>query len=113
MSSILPDDVPIIPKPTNEYLNERQLVDYREHRENFLEWLFTLGKRPEYGESYLHAVKKTTAYRTDLFYRAVWDENGYTTIITQAQLRHKSEQTTMRYDQTPVEDRRDALDRMR
>lgn len=30
----------------------------------------------------------------------------------QAQLRHKSPQTTMRYDQTPPEDRRDALDRM-
>jgi len=30
----------------------------------------------------------------------------------QAQLRHKSEQTTMRYDQAPVEDRRDALDRI-
>lgn len=30
----------------------------------------------------------------------------------QAQLRHKSPETTMRYDQAPVEDRRDALDRM-
>lgn len=30
----------------------------------------------------------------------------------QAQLRHQSPQTTMQYDQTPVEDRRDALDRM-
>lgn len=30
----------------------------------------------------------------------------------QAQLRHKSEKTTMKYDQTPVEDRRKALDRM-
>ncbi|WP_135806162.1 tyrosine-type recombinase/integrase [Halorussus marinus] len=30
----------------------------------------------------------------------------------QAQLRHKSPETTMRYDQTPVEDRRNALDRM-
>jgi integrase len=30
----------------------------------------------------------------------------------QAQLRHTSEQATMKYDQTPVEDRRDALDRM-
>jgi hypothetical protein len=28
------------------------------------------------------------------------------------QLRHKSEKTTMRYDQTPVEDRKDALERM-
>lgn len=30
----------------------------------------------------------------------------------QTQLRHKSEQTTMKYDQTPVEDRKDALERM-
>jgi site-specific recombinase XerD len=31
---------------------------------------------------------------------------------TQAQLRHKSAETTMKYDQVPVEDRQDALDRM-
>nr|WP_256405478.1 site-specific integrase [Haloplanus ruber] len=31
---------------------------------------------------------------------------------TQAQLRHKSVETTMKYDQAPVEDRRNALDRM-
>jgi integrase len=30
----------------------------------------------------------------------------------QAQLRHRSPQTTMQYDQAPVEDRQDALDRM-
>lgn len=30
----------------------------------------------------------------------------------QQQLRHKSEQTTMKYDQAPVEDRKDALERM-
>lgn len=30
----------------------------------------------------------------------------------QAQLRHKSPQTTMKYDQAPVEDRKDALERM-
>ncbi|MFC5971066.1 tyrosine-type recombinase/integrase [Halomarina salina] len=30
----------------------------------------------------------------------------------QMQLRHKSEQTTMKYDQAPVEDRQDALERM-
>lgn len=30
----------------------------------------------------------------------------------QAQLRHKSPQTTMRYDQVPIEDRRGALDKM-
>jgi len=31
---------------------------------------------------------------------------------TKAQLRHKSVKTTIKYDQVPVEDRRDALDRM-
>lgn len=31
---------------------------------------------------------------------------------TQMQLRHKSEATTMKYDQAPVEDQRDALNRM-
>jgi len=30
----------------------------------------------------------------------------------QMQLRHQSEQTTMKYDQAPIEDRREALDRM-
>jgi integrase len=30
----------------------------------------------------------------------------------QTQLRHKSRKTTMKYDQTPVEDRKDALDKM-
>lgn len=30
----------------------------------------------------------------------------------QQQLRHRSERTTMKYDQAPVEDRQDALDRM-
>ncbi|MFT4881787.1 MAG: hypothetical protein ACI9HI_001802 [Salinirussus sp.] len=33
-------------------------------------------------------------------------------VAAQARLCHTSEQTTMRYDQTPVEDRQDALDRM-
>ena len=30
----------------------------------------------------------------------------------QAQIRHKSPETTMRYDQAPVEDRRNALNKM-
>uniref|UniRef100_UPI00300F32B2 hypothetical protein n=1 Tax=Halalkalicoccus salilacus TaxID=3117459 RepID=UPI00300F32B2 len=30
----------------------------------------------------------------------------------QSQLRHKSPQTTMRYDQTPIEDRKEALERI-
>ena len=30
----------------------------------------------------------------------------------QTQLRHKSPKTTMKYDQVPIEDRKDALDRI-
>lgn len=78
----LPADVPIIPSPTEDYLNERQLVDYRAHRTDFLEWLATFGKDPERADGYSHAVVRNTAYRTDKFYRWVWEQTGYTTALT-------------------------------
>jgi hypothetical protein len=33
-------------------------------------------------------------------------------VATKSQLRHKSVKTTMKYDAAPVEDRKDALDKM-
>jgi hypothetical protein len=33
-------------------------------------------------------------------------------LAAQSQLKHRGEETTMKYDHAPVEDRRDALDRM-
>ena len=38
---------------------------------------------------------------------AEWDLKA-----AQSQLRHKSPQSTMRYDQTPIEDRKEALERI-
>jgi len=79
----LPDDVSIIPEPSEEYLNQRQYHDYAAHRESFLEWLAAFGKNPGKAEGYAAATVKNTAYRTDKFYRWVWDRHGgYTTNIT-------------------------------
>ncbi|WP_254544665.1 site-specific recombinase xerd [Halomarina pelagica] len=72
-------DLPIIPDPSKKWLNARQRVDYREHREDLLEWLCVFGKDPEHAEGYSHATVKNTAYRTDQFYRWVWEREGYTT----------------------------------
>ena len=89
---MLADDIPIIPEPSEAYLNTRQRVDYSGHRENFLEWLTVFGKEPERAEGYSKAVVKNTAYRTDKFYRWQWEREGYTTNITRkhasAYLRH-------------------------
>jgi len=79
------EDIPIIPKPSEEYLNTRQKHDYREHRIDFLEWLSVFGKDPERADGYSRAVVKNTAYRTDKFYRWVWEQEGYTTNISHAQ----------------------------
>ena len=89
---MLADDIPIIPKPSEEFLNTRQRTDYEEHRTAFLEWLSVFGKEPERAEGYSHAVVKNTAYRTDKFYRWVWEQETYTTNIAHdhadAYLRH-------------------------
>lgn len=79
------DDIKVVLEPTVERLDERQLMDYREHREALLEWLLVFGKEPEKAEGYAHATVKGTAQRLDRFYRWVWDEEGgYTTDVTHA-----------------------------
>ena len=78
----LPDDIPLVPKPSQRRLNSRQRQDYENHRQSVLKWLSTKGKNPDRGEGYSHSSLKNTAYRLDQFYRWVWDESGYTTNIT-------------------------------
>lgn len=46
----LPEEIPVVPEPSRSRLNPRQLQDYIEHRETFLEWLFVFGKAPEKAE---------------------------------------------------------------
>lgn len=81
----LSDDIPLVTESSRAQLNPRQLVDYEEHRRTVFEWLATTGKHPERAEGYSQAVVKNTAYRTDAFYRWVWDRDKYTTALSHAQ----------------------------
>lgn len=79
----IPDEVPVVTDVAEQYLNPKQLLDYRSERKECLSWLLTLGKKPEKGQGYALGTVKPRAYRMDQFYRWVWDqENGYTANIT-------------------------------
>jgi len=76
-------DINTVPEPSRDRLNERQLIDYAEHRTKLLKWALNLGKNPEKADGYAKTTVDGYAYRLDLFYRWVWQEyNGYTTAIT-------------------------------
>lgn len=63
-------------------LTDRQLVDYRNHRERYVKWLLTFGKTPDQAEGYAESTAKNHAHRTDRFYRWVWTEEGEYTLCT-------------------------------
>jgi len=80
----LPDAFKIIPEPSKESLNERQKMDYRNHREKLTTWLWEEGKNPERNEGYSKSSVRYHIYRLDKFYRWVWVQEGrYTTDIRQ------------------------------
>jgi integrase len=74
----------LIPEPTRELLNERQRVDYRNHRKQWIMWLLNLGKNPAKADGYSFRVAKRRASDTDRFYRYVWSDHadGYTTTVS-------------------------------
>lgn len=75
--------VTLVPEDSRQYLNERQVIDYKEHRRQWIRWLFTLGKDPERGDGYAHDTVRRRACDTDVFYRWFWERNdGYTIQIT-------------------------------
>ena len=78
------EDIVVIPEKSQNYLNERQLLDYRSHREQLIRWTLTLGKNPEKAEGYAHETARARSYRLDRFYRWVWQNqtDGYTLEIT-------------------------------
>ena len=70
---------PLVPEETREYLNEKQLVDYRAYREPFVQWLSVFGKDPDTVEGYATQTVKRTAYRIGKWERWVWSNgDGYT-----------------------------------
>jgi integrase len=83
MSGEISDEITVVPETTRARLTERQLVDYRAHREKLLRWLIHVGKNPSKADGYAVGTVKTRAFRMDQFYRWVWDEEGsYTTSVT-------------------------------
>lgn len=77
------DSFPVVTQPSEQRLNEKQLLDYREHREAFISWLLAFGKNPKSAVGYSRATVRRTAYRTDQFNRWVWDQKeAYTTSIS-------------------------------
>lgn len=73
------EGIVIAPEPSREYLNDHQLVDYRDYRRKFVKWALKMGKDPKYANGYAHSTVRQRAYRLDKFYRWVWNEKeGYT-----------------------------------
>jgi len=77
------DQLTLVTEPSEEFLNPRQVVDYREHRKQLLKWLLTFGKDPEKVDGYAVETVKPRSYRMDQFYRWVWvQKRQYTTQVT-------------------------------
>ncbi|WP_158055886.1 tyrosine-type recombinase/integrase [Halorussus halophilus] len=76
-------DAPLIAEESEQYLNEKQRVDYANQRRKFIEWLSTFGKDPGAAEGYTEDTVYRTAYRCGKFDRFVWElEDGYTIHLT-------------------------------
>lgn len=69
----------VIPKSHEGHLNDRQYINYKEHRVRFLSWLLNVGKDPERATGYSGYTVYSTAYRTAQFDKWRWDKfGGYT-----------------------------------
>lgn len=77
------DGIRLVPEPSAERLNPRQLLDYESHREDCVRWLLAFGKNPKHADGYAFNTVKGRVARMDIFYRWVWNEyDGYTTNVT-------------------------------
>lgn len=77
------DGIPLITKPAEQYLNQRQILDYSEERRDLIKWSLQTGKDEKRGEGYAASTFKPHSYRIDQFYRWIWtEEDSYTTQIT-------------------------------
>lgn len=73
----------LVPKPALDKLNQRQAMDYRDHKRRLASWALTEGKDVDRKNGYAATTVKNRLYRIDKFYRWVWDEEGgYTTAVT-------------------------------
>lgn len=86
MSTEVPqlDELPVVPQPTKEQLNDKQLANYRAHREKLARWMLVIGKNPDKGKGYSFTTARARCHHTDRFYRWVWEKlDRYTTSVTE------------------------------
>jgi site-specific recombinase XerD len=74
------EGIVLIPGPTKEFLNERQLIAYKSHRENLIKWLSRTGKNPDKLEGYAYDTAKNYASIIDKFHRWAWEKKGEYTL---------------------------------
>jgi hypothetical protein len=67
---------PVVPEATAEMLTDKQLVDYRSHHRQFIEWLLVEGKAPTELRGYADGTAKRTAYRVAKAARWTWETRG-------------------------------------
>ncbi|WP_277541314.1 tyrosine-type recombinase/integrase [Haloarcula laminariae] len=70
------ENVVLISVPSHEYLNERQVIAYKNHRKKLIKWLKREGKDPESLEGYAHDTARNYATIIDRVHRYVWDHRG-------------------------------------
>lgn len=75
-------EMPLVPAPAAEQLNDKQETIYRDHRTKLARWALSIGKHPKKGKGYATATVKGRLYRLDKFYRFVRDHDRYTIDIT-------------------------------
>lgn len=76
--------ITLVPGPSETMLNDRQRVDYRDHRRDLVRWMLNLGKEPDRAEGYARDTVRRRACDIDVWYRYVWREHtsGYSTSLT-------------------------------
>ena len=55
-------DMALIPEANRAYLNYKQRVDYRNHRQKFIDWLLVFGKNPKAVEGFFTYACEMTKY---------------------------------------------------
>ncbi|PSP42725.1 integrase [Halobacteriales archaeon QH_6_64_20] len=79
------DGIVLVTEDAEHFLNQRQLADYKKHREKLIKWMLNLGKVPKKAEGYAWDTVRSRSYKLDKFYRWVWkEEDGYTLNVTPA-----------------------------
>lgn len=60
------DGIPVTTEASEKQLNKKQLLDYRESREDFLSWLLAFGKNPKTATGYSQARRASARCMTSM-----------------------------------------------